>query len=263
MEEDQFEKTRKWIEGLNYAVSQLKKENAENRKAHIDWRNKTVNDLKLQLDQIENTNAKIDFLFNVEKKYLDLLSSARLKKEALTVESYKVVFDEFIIPLKKFYAEKLAFEKSNRLASKKDKDKKNLRKENGRKFIWTDEKEIEPVADFMINNKFVDEQYRDSLIKFLTKGNTLTLIQWNEMVKVLTTIFFILIDTKKLKCSDTFLAEKLHNCFYLKKSPLEKFSSVNSIRNNLKPELHEKRISFDTDLGKVFLEYFKSFKVPM
>ena len=244
------------------------------------------NELCNDISEVKNLKAKLKIINKKFEENRFLLKQAEIKQNEFDILFYQDLNDAILYPEKKeiedliagkekkaqeIKTKKIKAEKKKTALVKKEEKKNNLdtippkvvptpkksAKEYNRKFIWSDKKEIENMANFIIDNKFVDEIFRDSLIKLLSTGKTLTPIRWNEKIKVLPTIFFLLLENNKLKCSNAFIAEVLHNNFCLKNSTQEKFSSVKSILSSLKPGLPDKRISPYSDLGKVVFGYFK------
>ncbi len=256
LDEDQHANTKIWIKDVNRAMWEFTGMAVKNRQAHIELRDKTVNDLNLKLNQIENTNAKIDFLFNEEKKFLDLITSARIKKETLTAESYQVVMDEFIIKQKKFYSERLKHEIYVNNAPKKIDNAKSAPTpgiEPKPDILISDEVLIQNIIKVVFDNKFIDDFFKESFSNFLKTGKISGLITWKENKNILTTLFYLLHYYRKISWLKKDIAEAIHSSFHFEKNKTKYEASAESILQDFQEKKQNRRLKPHTKFHMEFI----------
>lgn len=258
-EEDQFGKTKKWIADVNRAMWDITGMAVKNRQAHIDWRKNTIKDLNLKLDKQEGTHAKIEFLFNVEKRILDLLTQSKIKNDLLSTESYQVVMDEFIIKQKKYYSERLKYEIYLNNAPKKIDNTKSdppSVPESKPKILISDEVLIQNIIKVVFDNKFIDDFFKESFSTFLKTGKISGLITWKENKNILTTLFYLLHYNHKISWTKKDLAEAIHSSFHFEKNKMKQDPSAESILQDFQEKKHNRRIKPHAVFYKEFITLF-------
>ena len=212
---------------------------------------KKIDDLTLRKAYLDNKIERNDFNITeakIKKNKIDILYFQELHTLILEPELKKI--EEKIIALPKTPIEIIVQPVSNSAVdvstsentSNVSETKNEVPDKKREKIICADEKLNDAIIDLLISSELVTDFFKSHLKIFLRSGKVTAKISWNGNKNICTSLFYMLHEHKKLKCSKQFLAESIHDSFDFNKEGTNTEGSLQSILEDFKPNNSDRRI---------------------